>query len=415
MHRYAYLDDEGRLVLPEGLAARYGLGLGEPLPLEEGDDGLHVRAPMRLSKLYIEPTNRCNLDCAMCARRSWEEPEGEMSDAVFERVIEGLRAFSPPPAVFFGGFGEPLSHPRIVRMVARAKSLGSHVELITNGTLLTEEMSRDLVRAGLDRLWVSLDGATPEGYRNVRGIPALPEVLENVRGFRRAVLAEGGSGGCCGFIPKHRVDLGIEFVAMKRTIGELPKVVSLARELGASRLLVTNVLPYTREMQGEALYDAAVGDFGSLRVELPPLEGLAIARGAVLSGESGIAAGLPFAGNGSSGAPGCPFIERGAGAIGWDGGFSPCLPLLHSHTAYLHDRQRRSRKWTVGNITGESLLDLWNRPEHRSFRQRVQAFDFPPCARCYCYMSEQNEEDCYGNDFPTCGGCLWAWGFIRCP
>lgn len=135
-------------------------------------------------------------------------------------------------------------------------------------------------------------------------------------GFRRTILTEDGSGGCCGFIPKHRVDLGIEFVAMKRTIGELPKVVSLAQELGASRLLVTNVLPYTREMQREALYDPAVGDFGRLRIELPPMVGLAITPGAVLSGESGIAAGLPFAGSGSSAALGCPFIEQGAGAIG---------------------------------------------------------------------------------------------------
>ncbi len=26
-----------------------------------------------------------------------------------------------------------------------------------------------------------------------------------------------------------------------------------------------------------------------------------------------------------------------------------------------------------------------------------------------------NEEDCFGNTFPTCGGCLWAQGVIRCP
>jgi hypothetical protein len=30
-------------------------------------------------------------------------------------------------------------------------------------------------------------------------------------------------------------------------------------------------------------------------------------------------------------------------------------------------------------------------------------------------MTESNQEDCFGNTFPTCGGCLWAQGFIRCP
>jgi len=66
--------------------------------------------------------------------------------------------------VFFGGFGEPLAHRRLVAMVGQAKALGSPVELITNGTLLTEAVSRRLIAAQLDVLWVSLDGATPESY-----------------------------------------------------------------------------------------------------------------------------------------------------------------------------------------------------------------------------------------------------------
>ena len=38
--------------------------------------------------------------------------------------MEGLKVISPKPTVFFGGFGEPLSHPGIVDMVARVKALG---------------------------------------------------------------------------------------------------------------------------------------------------------------------------------------------------------------------------------------------------------------------------------------------------
>jgi wyosine [tRNA(Phe)-imidazoG37] synthetase (radical SAM superfamily) len=61
-----------------------------------------------------------------------------MAEATFDRIIAGLPEFSPPPLVFFGGIGEPLMHPRLPEMIARAKALGSPVELITNGTLLTE-------------------------------------------------------------------------------------------------------------------------------------------------------------------------------------------------------------------------------------------------------------------------------------
>ena len=139
-----------------------------------------------LAKVYVEPTNLCNLECRTCIRNVWDEPLGRMTRETFARIVEGLRAFSPTPTVFFGGFGEPLAHPDIVEMVAQAKALGAPVELITNGTLLTEDLSRQLIEAGLDVLWVSLDGATPESYADVRLGAALPQVLENLAGFRDA-------------------------------------------------------------------------------------------------------------------------------------------------------------------------------------------------------------------------------------
>jgi len=115
----------------------------------------------------------------------------------------------------------------------------------------------------------------------------------------------------------------------------------------------------------------------------------------------------------------CPFIESGAGAIIWDGNLSPCLPLMHSHTDYLgflRFEERYSKRWAIGNIMEKSLLDLWNTPEHLAFRERVQAFSFATCTTCAgCDLSESNEEDCINNTFPTCGGCLWAQGVIRCP
>jgi MoaA/NifB/PqqE/SkfB family radical SAM enzyme len=112
----------------------------------------------------------------------------------------------------------------------------------------------------------------------------------------------------------------------------------------------------------------------------------------------------------------CPFIDQGALAVGWDGGVSPCLPLLHSYTSYLQGIERCCRRWTLGNVNETPLLDLWRDAAHVAFRQRVQTFEFAPCTHCDgCALSEHNEDDCYGNTFPTCGGCLWAQGVVQCP
>ena len=63
---------------------------------------------------------------------------------------ENLKSIEPRPTIFFGGLGEPLFHKDMVDWIAQAKALGATVELITNGTLLTEEMARALIaeRAG---------------------------------------------------------------------------------------------------------------------------------------------------------------------------------------------------------------------------------------------------------------------------
>jgi MoaA/NifB/PqqE/SkfB family radical SAM enzyme len=407
------IDAEGRLILPPEFAARHGFMPGAQVTLTADSDGFILHRPLaRPYKLYIEPTNQCNLQCRTCMRNAWTETLGQMRPETFSRVLAGLRAWSPVPSVFFGGLGEPLLHPNIVQMVARVKALGATVELITNGTLLDEKMSRCLIEAGLDRLWVSLDGARPESYTDVRLGAALPQVIANLSRFRDLR------------VPVHlpTPEIGIAFVAMRRNIADLPALLRLGRQLGAMHFLVTNILPYTREMQHEALYLDALTALPYLssrwapHLDLPKIDINRVTGGPlfeILQGEQTVTlAGSDLSRDTNR----CPFIRAGAGAVGYDGRFSPCLPLLHEHTSYQRHRERASKPYSIGNINQTGLLDLWQMPEHITFRERVQSFGFSPCTYCGgCGFSETNEEDCYGNIFPTCGGCLWAQGIIRCP
>jgi MoaA/NifB/PqqE/SkfB family radical SAM enzyme len=410
---WAEVDAQGQLVLPPAVVARFGLGPGARLRVDEDTNTIRLhRSITHLAKVYIEPTNRCNITCRTCMRNTWDEPMGMMQSATYDRILSGLSAFAVKPLVLFGGIGEPLFHPRIVDMVKGAKAIGCEVELITNGTLLTAKRSRQLVDAGLDTLWVSLDGATSDSYADVRLGAALPKVLENLEHFRP--LRKGF------YHPKP--ELGIAFVAMKRNIQELPQVIALGRSLGATRLSVSNVLPYTPEMRAETLYDRTMKDIAYLssvwlpRLSLPKMDLNETTReaffGALRSGCS-----ITFAGNQLSGANDvCTFVESGATAIGWNGSLSPCPPLLHNHVSYLRSRKRLLKRHAIGNVGERSLSDLWNDPEYTAYRERVQGFGFAPCTFCGgCEMLDANEEDCLGNGLPACGGCLWAQGVIQCP
>ena len=399
--------------MPSDFGKRYGFSAGSKVRVEEDANVLQIsRSFENLARVYVEPTNQCNLDCVTCMRNVWDEPPGWMSEHVFQRILDGIRSFHPTPLVFFGGYGEPLAHPNICEMVAQAHGAGAAVELITNGILLNERRARELIGAGLNRIWVSLDGATTESYADVRLGAALPEVIANLQRLKELR----------GLISPTAPYLGIAFVAMKRNIVDLPKVIRLGKSLGADRFSITNVLPHTREMRDEMLYRRSFYESNQTISEWSPLIALPRLDINQLTADSL----LDLLKNNcllsiarqelNMGVNICPFIERASISVRWDGAVSPCLALLRDHESYLDDHVRKSTAFSVGSLKDRSLLDIWQDPIYKALRERLAEFDFSPCVICNsCDMADANREDCFGNSLPACGGCLWAQGFIQCP
>ena len=410
---WAEVDENGRLVLPKDVIDQYGLEPGARLRIDVDENNFRMHRPVtHLAKVYIEPTNFCNIDCLTCMRNNWDVEIGHMSAATFDRIIEDLQKISPPPKVLFGGIGEPLSHRRIAEMVSRVKTIGSEVEMISNGTLLSEKRSRELIDAGLDLLWISLDGARPESYADVRLGAELPLVLENLERFRRMRR------------PAHHPipEIGIAFVAMERNIADLPELLALGKSLGVMHFHVSNLLPHTEEMNGEILYQRSLTDIAYLpspwfrKLKLPKLDINEKTSEPLLKALSS-GYNVTFAGNNLGMTNDvCNFIEDGSLVVGWDGSVSPCPPLLYTHSGYLNGYERISHKHIIGNIREEHLLDMWLDSEYVAYRERVHSFGFAPCTPCGgCDISRANDTDCFESVAPACGGCLWAQGVIQCP
>ncbi|MBM3126159.1 MAG: radical SAM protein [Chloroflexi bacterium] len=411
---WAEVDEHGRLVLPPQVTHQYGLQPGSKVRLDEGHNFVRMHRPVtHLTKVYIEPTVACNLDCITCFRNAWEQPVGRMTEKTFASILKGLTMLDPIPSVYFGGIGEPLFHPKTIDWIAETKALGVKVELITNGTILTEKKSRELIDTGLDTLWVSLDGATPETYADVRLGAELPNILDNLKRFAKMRPAS--------HYPKP--EIGIAFVALKRNITDLPKVIQLGKLVKAKYYSVSNVQPATQDMQDDRLYMQTIHNIAYLqaphlpRLSLPKMDFDGTTIGALFETFNSQLS-INFAGNHWAGASDtCNFVEAGTMSIAWNGDVSPCWPLMHTHTSYLHGKPRLSKKHVIGNVSERSLTDLWLDPEYIAYRERLHNFVFAPCSFCGgCDLSETNEEDCIGNTtFPVCGGCLWAQGIIQCP
>jgi MoaA/NifB/PqqE/SkfB family radical SAM enzyme len=285
--------------------------------------------------------------------------------------------------------------------------------LITNGTTLTEKKAAQLIESGLDVLWVSLDGATPESYADIRIGAELDQILTNLKRFSRMRKA--------GHYPLP--EIGIAFVAMKRNIADLPQIIKIGKTLRAKYYSVSNLQPGTEAMLNDKLYDGTIHNIAYMnaphlpRLSLPKMDFDEHTRQALFEAFNSQVA-VSYAGQNWSGASDtCNFVESGTMSIAWNGDVSPCWPLMHTHTSYLHNKPRLSKKHIIGSVNDHSLQELWLDPDYVAYRTRLHNFEFAPCTFCGgCDLSETNEEDCLGSKaFPVCGGCLWAQGIIQCP
>ncbi|MFH2094530.1 MAG: radical SAM protein [Bacteroidota bacterium] len=118
-----------------------------------------------LSELAL--TYRCNLKCRFCYAgcNQTANPAGsskELNEEDFKKVIAIIKDDAKTPSISFTG-GEPsLERKLLLKLIGFAKKLDMRVNLITNGTLIDMDYARDLEKAGLDSVQVSLEGITAE-------------------------------------------------------------------------------------------------------------------------------------------------------------------------------------------------------------------------------------------------------------
>jgi MoaA/NifB/PqqE/SkfB family radical SAM enzyme len=413
---YAHVNERGELVLPARIAGELGLTPGAEIRVEPNGHGVYLHPSVHaLRRVYVEATNKCNLSCSTCMRNVWDVSYGHMSGETFERVLAGFDSLAEKPEIFIGGYGEPLSHPKILEMIQRAKERGHRVSMITNGILLTETITRSLIELGLDMLWVSMDGASAECYVDVRLGNSLPTIIENLRRLCAQKYLKFGASNWSGH-PR----LGIAFVAMQRNIHDLREVIRLGSRLGAVEFSISNVLAHDTQLLGENLYMHSMNMVAGQEIRPTvrmPLMDIQHNTMEALAGVMKDMNRLELSGSLlNQNTDQCPFVERGSLAVRWDGQVSPCLPLLYTHKYFLDERERTSHEYFVGNVHERDLPAIWSDSQYRDLRNRLRDFDFSPCAFCNsCEMANENLEDCFGNVQPACGGCLWARGLIRCP
>jgi radical SAM protein with 4Fe4S-binding SPASM domain len=312
--------------------------------------------------LYLETTNRCDSLCRTCIRTFQSlEPARDLTLDELVRIVEQLPRLE---RAILHGIGEPLLNPDLFAMIAYLKGRGATVLFNSDAIGLTGKRRASLVESGLDELRVSLDAATPETYRTIRGVSAFQRVLENVRALAEARRSAGAG----------QPAISLWFTVLKDNVREIPAFVRLAGEVGADRVNLQRLVHYG---QGLAVAEQ------SLHGALSALEHGCLEEGARLARELGI--GLSASGNTTPEASLTP-EERSRPWSGcqrpWtlsyitaNGNVLPCC--ISPWTA------RDYRGLILGNVFTQPLAEIWNGERYREFRRRFESDDAPdPCHGC---------------------------------
>ncbi len=145
--------------------------------------------------VQIFPIYACNFRCNYCFHSVPVKERGFVADwpvmkfDLYKKCVDELAGFAEPLKVLrFVGMGEPLLHKEIAAMIGYAveRKVARKVELLTNGSLLTPEMSDELIAAGLSRLVISVQGLSTAKYRQISHVDLdFVRYVENIAYFYR--------------------------------------------------------------------------------------------------------------------------------------------------------------------------------------------------------------------------------------
>jgi len=340
----------------------------------------------------LDITNRCNMRCFMCpspASVQSSQPMQNMDPALFQRIADQVFPYAAHVALSCAY--EPLLHPRLEEILDIASRYNvPEWGMVTNGALLNERIAEAMIRCRMTVLSVSVDGATRETYRDIRGVDAFDRVLANARAFQEMKRRTGGQ------LPH----LFMNFVLMRRNVGEIVPFLELCRDLGAADVTFVHVMPRSREnaeslIHAPDLYEKAYAaakqflETAPLRVMLPapfrPEELAAVdqpererrlqqTRSDDLRAAGGRATSLR--------------VEAAGDDIFCA---SPWMMLFISPNGDVHPCSHRQNDPPFGNLAATPFEQIWNGSAFLSLRRRLYYHDLE--GRCLtCEAQTPNSE-----------------------
>ncbi|MFH1850417.1 MAG: tetratricopeptide repeat protein [archaeon] len=179
-------------------------------------------------RIQLNVTDRCNLNCVFCRGLSRDRPE--LSDARLRGIVDEAHRLGVREWLLSGG-GEPFMRPVTIMLMKQIRDHGMNGTVITNGTLLTDDMIKNLVLMGWESICFSIEGACEKTNDCLRGRGSFGRAtaaMQKLAEFKRAAAVKLPSAV-------------LTMVLCNRNYKELPGMVDLAKQMGCDFLNVNPI------------------------------------------------------------------------------------------------------------------------------------------------------------------------------
>jgi len=201
-------------------------------------------------------TQRCNLFCVHCYMSAFPQADvsGDFTTEECFKVMDDMAKVNPDIFLILTG-GEPLVRKDIFDIAAYGADKGFTCVLGTNGVLLGKDEAKAMRRSGLQGASVSLDSVDPEKHDAFRQLAG--SWKNAVRGTR--------------FLREEGLDFSLHMSVMSWNVSEIPRMIDLARDLGAK---VLNFFFLVQTGRGENLIDIDPGQYEEILTYLARAQGV---------------------------------------------------------------------------------------------------------------------------------------------
>ena len=201
---------------------------------------VHWGLPLSLA---IEPTTHCNLMCPECPSGAGKmtRAKGNIAPELFRKIIDDNYKTLSYLTLYFQG--EPFLYKNIFDLIHYAVSKHIYTATSTNGHFLNPENTEQIIKSGLDKLIISVDGADQASYEKYRVGGNLEKVLE---GIKLLVNAKKQAGVTMPVIE-------IQFLINSYNEHQAEKMKQLSDEIGADIFTVKTMQIYDFEQRDHFL------------------------------------------------------------------------------------------------------------------------------------------------------------------